>query len=519
MPSISIKPQHTHNVIEKSQSAQGGVQFFFVVSLVLISSFSPTFLQASPSPENTPTTEGTTRTPEGSNLSNTFIHIAQQAKNSVVNIVVKKTIISDAPPPKRLPILGKPLLRRFFEQSSPPEEEMPLSESREQEIASGVIIQSDGYILTNKSVVDHAYDIRVQLIDERVLKAEIIGQDQPTDLAILKIDASQLPTFRWGNSDSLKVGEIVMAVGNPFGLSQVLTIGIISATGRGNVGFVDYESFIQTDAAMNPGNFGGALLNMKGELIGINTAILHESSGNTGIGFAIPSQMAKAVATSLIKQGKVLRGWLGIATQKLTPDLAKHFKTSHGKGVVITDIAKDGPAGRAKLQRRDVILEYKDTPVTTPRQLQSLIAETTLGTSITIKRLQGGKESDVIVKVEEFPVEASPRISLKLKGDPQLLTGVTVEPVPKNDSGKEGVLVVEIAPGTLGDKQGLQEGDIILDINQTPIRSVEDFEKIAKQLSRQDTALLLLRRENATMYLPLQNQLAPISSSQHQLLP
>ncbi len=519
MISIFRQQQLKHEERRLNTMTQRRVPFFFVVSLILSFFLFTTNLLASSTQENSPTRKTPTPTPEGFALSRTFIHMAQQAKNSVVNIVVKKTIISDVAPSTRLPILGKPLLRQFFEKSSIPEEEMSLPESREQEMTSGVIIQSDGYILTNKSVLDHAYDIRVQLIDERVLKAEIIGQDQSTDLAVLKINAFQLPTFRWGNSDVLQVGEIVMAVGNPFGLSQVLTIGVISATGRGNVGFVDYESFIQTDAAMNPGNFGGALLNMKGELIGINTSILHESSGNTGIGFAIPSQMAKTVATSLMKQGKVLRGWLGIATQKLTPDLAKHFKTSHGKGVIITDLAKDGPVGRAKFQRRDVILEYKDMPVTTPRQLQSLIAETEPGTSITIKRLQGGKEKDVVVKVEEFPVETSPRTSLKRKGDPQLLTGVTVESVPRNFPGTEGVLVVEIAPGTLGDKQGLQEGDIILDINQTPIRSVEDFEKLARQLSRQDTALLLLRRENATMYLPLQNQLAPMSSSQHQLLP
>jgi len=295
-----------------------------------------------------------------------------------------------------------------------------------------------------------------------------------------------------------------MAVGNPFGLSQTVSGGLISATGRGNLGFVDYESFIQTDAAINLGNFGGALLNLNGELIGINTAILQESIGTLGIGFAIPSQMAKAVATSLIAQGNVTRGWLGIATQALTPDLAKHFKTSHVQGVVITDVAKDGPADRAKLQRRDIILEYQGTPITNPRQLQSLIAETAPGTSITIQQRQAGQDKTINVKVEAFPLRPSQPIRLKAGGDPRLLAGVLVEALPRDfPLGTEGVLVGDIIPGSLVDQQGLEEGDIILDINQTPIRSVKDFEQLAEQLGRQNTALLLLRRENATMFLPI----------------
>ena len=503
MISILKIQQLKQEQIGQNAMAQGRIQFFFVASLILSFSLPTTDLLASPSQEKSPTRKVASLTPEGSALSRTFIQMAQQAKSSVVNISVKKAIISDVDPPKRLPILGKPFFRRFFEKSSTPEEEMPLPESREQEIASGVIIRSDGYILTNHSVVDQAYEIRVQLIDERIFQAVLIGQDQQTDLAIIKIDASQLPAFQWGNSDLLQVGEVVMAVGNPFGLSQALTMGIISTTGRANFGFVDYESFIQTDAAINPGNFGGALLNSKGELIGINTAILHESSGNTGIGFAIPSQLAKAVATSIIKQGKVIRGWLGIATQKLTPELAKHFKTSHEKGVVVTDLAKDGPAGRARLQRKDILLEYKNTPITTPRQLQSLVAETEPGTSLTIRRLRGGQKKDITLKVEEFPAATRPRSLLKPKKDAQLISGVTVEPIAKNIPEKAGLLVSEIAPGSIADKQGLEEGDIILDINQTPIRSLKDFERLMEQLEGHDTTLLLLRRENATMFLPI----------------
>jgi len=483
---------------------QGGILSFSFVSLLLGACLSTSEVLAAQSPVSTPQNETTTVGPSVAALSHTFIYMAQQAKPSVVTITVKKKIAGDPGHPKRAPFLNIPFFRRFFQQSSQPEEEMPIPDSREEGMASGVIIRSDGYILTNQHVVDQAYDIRVQLTDARIFQAELIGQDRPTDVAILKIHATQLHPVQWGNSDLLQVGEIVMAVGNPFGFSQTVTGGLISAVGEANVGFVDYESFIQTDAEINLGNSGGALLNLKGELIGINTAILQESSGMLGIGFAIPSQMAQAVATSIIKQGSVTRGWLGIATQKLTPELATHLKTSNVQGVVITDVATDGPAGRAKLQRRDIILKYQGTPVTNPRQLQSLIAETLPGTSITIQRLQGVQEKEVTLKIEAFPLEPKPRTRQEPADDAGLLTGVTVEALPKDfPLGKEGVLVSEITPKSLADTQGLEEGDIILDINQTPVRSVKDFEQLAEQLGRLNNALILLRRENAMMFLPI----------------
>ena len=504
MISISRKHQRKHGPSEQYLNTQERVLCVMFLSLILSVSLSTTIVRASTPSESLQPPETIALERAGTGLSQTFIHMAQQAKPSVVLITVKKKITSDPGQHTRAPFLNIPFFRRFFGHNSRPEDEMPLPDRRELEMASGVIIRSDGYILTNQHVVDQAYDIRVQLTDARMFQAELIGQDQPTDLAVLKIHASQLPAFRWGNSDLVKVGEIVMAVGNPFGLSQTVSGGLISATGRGNLGFVDYESFIQTDAAINLGNFGGALLNLNGELIGINTAILQESIGTLGIGFAIPSQMAKAVATSLIAQGNVTRGWLGIATQALTPDLAKHFKTSHVQGVVITDVAKDGPADRAKLQRRDIILEYQGTPITNPRQLQSLIAETAPGTSITIQQRQAGQDKTINVKVEAFPLRPSQPIRLKAGGDPRLLAGVLVEALPRDfPLGTEGVLVGDIIPGSLVDQQGLEEGDIILDINQTPIRSVKDFEQLAEQLGRQNTALLLLRRENATMFLPI----------------
>jgi serine protease Do len=504
MSSIFSKYQRNHGQSRPTAMAQARVLSVVFFSLILSVSFSTTNVRASTPSESLQPHETIALERAGGALSQTFIHMAQQAKPSVVLITAKKKISSDPRQYTRAPFLNIPFFKRFFGHNSRPEDEIPLPDRRELEMASGVIIRSDGYILTNQHVIEQAYDIRIQLTDAQIFQAELIGQDQATDLAVLKIHASQLPAFRWGNSDLVKVGEIVMAVGNPFGLSQTVSGGLISATGQGHLGFVDYESFIQTDAAINPGNSGGALLNLNGELIGINTALLAESSGALGIGFAIPSQIAQAVAASLIKEGHVTRGWLGIATQTLTPELATQFKGSTGQGVVITDLAKDGPAGRAKLQRRDIILEYQKTPITNPRQLQSLIAETPPGTSITIRRLQGGQDKTINVTIETFPLEPKPRTPQEPANDTGLLTGVTIEALPKDfPLGKEGVLVSEITPGSLADKQGLEEGDIILDINQTAIRSAKEFEQTAKQLERLNSALLLLRRENATMFLPI----------------
>jgi len=496
-----------HRQKKQRTIAQRSTPVFFIISFLHIFALSTSPGLATQASEFTQKTETATAEPAGAALSHTYTHIAQQAKPSVVTITVKKKMTGNPGYQTRPLFLDTPFFRRLFGQSSRPDEDMALPDSREEEVTSGVIIRPDGYILTNQHVMEQAYDIRVQLTDGRVFEAALIGQDRPTDVAILKIPASEVTPIQWGDSDGLQVGEMVITVSNPFGFSQTVTQGLISAVGRGNVGFVDIESFIQTDAAMNPGNSGGALLNLKGELIGINTAILPENSGALGIGFAIPSQMAKTVSSLLIAKGKVLRGWMGIATQKLTPHLAKHFQASNAQGVVITDVAKNGPASVATLQRRDIILTYQGTPITTPRQLQTLIAETIPGSSITIQRLQAGQVHSTTVKIEDVPLEANPATRKEPEEKAPVLKGVTVEPLPKDfPFGKEGVLVVAIAPGSLGDKRGLVEGDIIVDINQTPIHSVKDFERIANQIGKQDTALLLLRRENATMFLSLHKE-------------
>ena len=291
---------------------------------------------------------------DGSLPSQPFVAIAKQAKSAVVNIAaVKKHRERET---GRSPFLDDPFFRRFFGEEF--ERRMPSPRDfREQGVGSGVIVSSDGYIITNNHVVDGMDELTVSLPDKRTFKAKVVGTDPKTDVAIIKIDAANLPVLEWGDASQLQVGEMVLAVGNPFGLSQTVTMGIISAVGRANVGIVDYEDFIQTDAAINPGNSGGALVNLKGELIGINTAIFSQSGGYMGIGFAVPSNMAKHVMHDLIKHGKVVRGWIGVSIQEVTADLAKEFGAEEPSGALVADVMDDSPASKAKLERGDIITE------------------------------------------------------------------------------------------------------------------------------------------------------------------
>src|SRR6266516_5238 len=236
---------------------------------------------------------------------------------------------------------------------------------------SGVIIDPNGYIVTNNHVVDRASDIKVYLSNPKEHAAKIIGVDPKTDLAIIKVEATNLPYLKWGNYDELQVGDIVLAVGSPFGLSQTVTMGIISALGRGNVGIADYEDFIQTDASINPGNSGGALVNLKGELIGINTAIFSRTGGNEGIGFAVPVSIARMISDSLVKTGKVVRGWLGVGIQEITPDLAKAFKVKEQRGALVSDVNEHGPALKAGVQRGDVIQEINRQAVNNVKEYEA----------------------------------------------------------------------------------------------------------------------------------------------------
>src|ERR1700690_82685 len=331
--------------------------------------------------------------------SRAFSDIVKAVSPAVVNISSTKMVKRQQTP-----------YEDFFDYFSP----APDAKNRkfkEQSLGSGVIVSTDGYIVTNNHVVEQSSDIRVTLYDRRSFKAKVVGTDAKTDIAIIQIDAKDLPVIPWGDAEKLQVGEFVLAIGNPFLLSNTVTMGIVSAVGRADVGIADYEDFIQTDAAINPGNSGGPLVNIRGELVGINTAIFSKTGGYQGIGFAVPSNMVKAVMEQLINSGKVTRGWIGITIQELTQELAQQFglKYSEGElaGVLVSDVTRDGPAQKAGIMRGDIILEYNGKRLQDVGQLRNVVAQSKVGSQAQIKILRRDKEMTVTATVGELPADGA----------------------------------------------------------------------------------------------------------------
>ncbi len=419
---------------------------------------------------------------------------------SVVNISSVKTVKTAE---RTVPFFQDPFFRRFFG-----DEFRNFEKPREHKrsgLGSGVIVDKRGYILTNNHVIRGADEIKVTLADKREFKGIVVGTDPKTDLAVIKIDADNLPVLPLGDSDSLKAGETVLAIGNPFGLTQTVTTGIVSATGRANVGVADYEDFIQTDAAINPGNSGGALVNVKGELIGINTAIFSTSGGYQGIGFAIPSNMAKAVMESLIRSGKVVRGWLGVSIQPLTSDLVKQFRLSDKDGVLVGDVVEDSPAEKAGIQRGDVIVEFRGVPVKDVRHLRKLVADSAPGKVASVKLIRDGKVRTVDVKIAEMPsdvIAQAEGVDNQLKGvvvqsvTPQLRESLSI---PKRINGVIVTDVDEESPAV----GAIEKNDVIMEINRKPVTNVKDYEEIVSQIRRGEDVLLLIYRKGSTLYVPL----------------
>ena len=434
----------------------------------------------------------------------TFIAVAKLARASVVNISSSQ---KSARTEQRFqnPFFNDPFFRRFFGEE---ERRLPApKERREQGLGSGVIVSADGHILTNNHVVEKADDIKVLLPDKRTFTAKVVGTDPKTDVAVIKIDATNLPVLAWGDSSQLQVGELVLAVGNPFGLNQTVTMGIISAVGRANMGIVDYEDFIQTDAAINPGNSGGALVNLKGELIGVNSAIFSRTGGNMGIGFAIPSNMAKSVMNSLVKHGKVVRGWLGVSIQEITLDLAKEFAAPDTRGALVAEVMEGSPAAKSELQRGDIITAYNGVAVNDPAHLRSLVADTTPGTGVTVTLLREKRTKDVRLTVQELPkdIASSTRPEPSNGRGEHALAGVTVESLSTREGrrsrSEDGVMVSEVRPDSPADRAGLKEGDILREINRKPVRTVQDFERLVNGLDPKARALLLITRGQGTIFL------------------
>jgi serine protease Do len=390
--------------------------------------------------------------------------------------------------------------------------EAPARENNPRSLGSGILISKDGEILTNFHVVRSADVIKVKLADQTEHEARLIGKDDRTDLALLKIRKSggNLPFARLGNSSQLEVGDWVMAIGNPFGLEHTVTAGIVSAKGR-VIGAGPYDNFIQTDASINPGNSGGPLINGGGEVVGVNSAMFSQSGGNIGIGFAIPIDLAKKVVDQLRKNGRVIRGWLGIRAQDISPQTAASMGVGRAVGelALVTEVAENSPAAEAGIKTGDVILELNGKPVPKSNDLPVLVAETAPGHKITLKIAHDKKEQTVTVKIGELPDDSDAGQQAESRDSEIGLRVQRITPEAARRLGlssTKGILVVEVQPGSPADQVGLEPADVIREVNQRPVNNVKDFERAVRQGRRGDRILLLVQRGDNAVFFALKRK-------------
>ncbi|HSV90848.1 MAG TPA: DegQ family serine endoprotease [Nitrospiraceae bacterium] len=439
-----------------------------------------------------------------------FVEIAKSVKPAVVNIAATRSGKS-IEGPHGSP-LDDPFFRKFFGDEFF-KRDAPQREPRERGQGSGVIVDANGLIITNNHVVSKADEIRVFLSDKREFKGKLIGTDTKTDIAIVKIEATGLPTVPWADSDQLEVGEYVLAVGSPFGLTQTVTMGIVSAVGRASMGIAEYEDFIQTDAAINPGNSGGALVNVRGELVGINTAIFSQSGGNMGIGFAVPSNLSRTVMDQLVRTGKVVRGWLGVAIQDLSPELATQFGITDTKGVLVSDVVEDSPARKAGFERADVITEYDGKPMDSPTHLRNAVAQTPIGKRVSVKLIRDKKPKTIEVTIVEQPKslgQPGAEESRESAAPTGILSDIDVRELTEElatryglKASDRGVVVIRVKSGSTAEEMGVREGDLILEVNRKAVTSLKSYEQAASGLAKDQAVLLLLKRKGQAIYLTL----------------
>ncbi len=406
---------------------------------------------------------------------------------AVVNISTESRIVT-----RRNPLLDDPFFRRFFDIPNVPRER------RTQSLGSGVVVDArNGYVVTNHHVVEGAETITVTLRDGRQLKAKFIGSDPETDIAVIQAPATNLATLPLADSDALRVGDYVVAIGNPFGLGQTVTSGIVSALGRSGLGIQGYENFIQTDASINPGNSGGALVNLRGELVGINTAIIAPSGGNVGIGFAIPSNMVRQLLEQLVRYGEVKRGRLGVTVQDLTPELSKAFGIELNQGAVIAQVSPDSAADRAGLKAGDVVTTINDKPIHSSNELRNTIGLLAVGEPLTLAVLRAGKPLTIKTAVGVFTPAAVTGKAI----NPRLAGAVFKEIGPGTPfyGQIEGVLVDKVERGSPAERAGLRRNDVITGVNRQAVNQPQALQQLAAKgaplllnIQRGDTALLLV---------------------------
>jgi len=450
-----------------------------------------------------------------------FASIAREVSPSVVFIQVESRVggssmTSHGSTMEDMWPFGDELFKRFFGESMPgrPHPQIPQRERRAIGQGSGFVLQgkqgllSDKtYIITNNHVLQNAERIRVQFQDGRELDAEVTGRDPQSDVAVIEVKTGDLPALPLGDSSKLEVGEWVVAIGNPFGLSHTLTAGVVSATGRTSLGINDYEDFIQTDAAINPGNSGGPLVNLNGEVVGMNTAIFSRSGGYMGVGFAIPINLAEAVAQQLIEQGEVTRGFLGIVIQQLTPELADSFDLDRKQGILVSQVSEDSPAARAGLRQGDVITAYRGRPVDDIGQFRNAVALTAPGTEVTLKVLRDGKAQQLDARIGKLtegemaaagaPGEGKTEFGLTVQTlTPQLAKMLGIEP-------SDGIVVTEVEPGSVAARAGIETGAVILGVNRRSVKTVAEFRQAIEAVSDRGRVVLLIRQDGMQRFVAL----------------
>jgi|HigsolmetaAR201D_1030396.scaffolds.fasta_scaffold03396_6 periplasmic serine protease, Do/DeqQ family len=484
-----------------------------LVAALVIGALIALFLTASwygRAEEREPAFVATTRAQGAADLG-TLAPTVRRVTPAVVNISSTRVVKVEE---RRLPpIFQDPRFRDFFGFDEP-REPRP-EERRQQGLGSGVIISPDGYIVTNNHVVEGATDIIVSTTAGKTVHARIVGTDPLSDIAVLKVDEKNLPVLALDDSIPVQVGDFCLAIGNMFGLGQTVTFGIIGATGRAGFGIETYEDFIQTDAAINPGNSGGALVNLRGQLIGINTAIISRTGGHQGIGFAIPMKMVRPVVEQLIRTGKVVRGYIGVTIEEVTPALARGLNLAESRGVIVTSAAPGSPAERAGLQRGDVILSANGQAVESVTSFRLRVSQMQPGQTLTLRVLRENQQRDVRVQLGELPAQQSGNEEWQEPGEPaadlqSTLGGVAVDRITPQlaqqldlPAGTTGVVVTSVRPASEAFAAGLRPGDVIQELNRQPVRSPQDFRRLAQQF-RNSTVVLLVNRRGQTTFIPVE---------------